>query len=370
MRSSKMLGALLQAGHRPQLFSLERPASNDWRDHLPRGLQVAFEDRPARAAGHWRSRLALIGLTPRHFRLTYSPATMGQLRGLVERQQPKAVVAFELKAGAYVARLEPSGPARLLDGCEPFQLWSPARANLRTAARHWKFFRFLRRLLERYDVFLAVSELEREWIQQRLRPRRVRGLVVENGTDLHPAYAGEVERARVVYTGSLTYSANREAVDFFVRQVWPGVKRMEPAARFVVTGALPDPSTVNGLGEAEGVTLAGLVDDYPTFVSSSGVLAVPLSSGGGTRIKILEALALGCPVVTSPKGVEGLDLVADRDLLVAKTAEEFADAVVAVIRDGGLRRRLVERGRVVAEGYDWARAQRAFVAAVQSSVHP
>ncbi len=363
-----MLAALMQAGHHCQLLSLERPTTDDWRDRLPAGLDVAFENRPPTPPRPWRSRFAVIGLTPRHFRLTFSPATLSQVRELAERRQVQVVVAFELRAGAYVARLQGPAPARVIDGCEPFQLWSPGRPDLRIVGRYWKVFRFMRRLLEQCDVFLAVSELELEWITRHLRPRHVRGRVVKNGTDLHEPYLGPVDRLRVVYTGSLTYRPNRDAVDYFVDHVWPGVRQAEPGARFVVTGALPDPTPLNGLREAPGVTLAGLVDDYPTFVSSSGVLAVPLASGGGTRIKILEALALGCPVVSTPKGVEGLDLVAGVDLLVAKTAEEFTNAVLAVLRDGELRRRLVRHGREAAARYDWSLAQRAFVEAVESSV--
>jgi glycosyltransferase involved in cell wall biosynthesis len=92
-------------------------------------------------------------------------------------------------------------------------------------------------------------------------------------------------------------------------------------------------------------------------------------SGGGTRIKVLEALALGCPVVTSPKGIEGLDLVPGVDVLVANNAQEFSDAVLAVIRDRELRHRLVEHGRQAALRYRWSLAQRAFVDAVESSVN-
>lgn len=363
-----MVGALLRAGHRCQLLSLERPARDDWRDHAPAGLDVAFEEQPAPPPGRWASRFALLGLTPRHTRLTFSPATLRQVRELAARRRAQVVVALELRAGTYVARLPDPAPARVLDDCEPFQIWSPGRPDLRTAGRYWKFFRFLRRLLEQYDVFTTVSELELDWIASRLRPSHVRGLVVKNGTDLHEPYVGPVERSRVIYTGSVTYSANREAVDYFVDHVWPAICHAEPAARFVVTGALPEPGALNGLGNVPGVTLAGLVDDYPTFVSSSGVLAVPLASGGGTRVKILEALALGCPVVTTPKGIQGLDLVAGDDVLVANTAEEFTSAVLAVFRDGELRRRLVRHGRQAAARYDWSLAQRAFVEAVESSV--
>jgi len=116
------------------------------------------------------------------------------------------------------------------------------------------------------------------------------------------------------------------------------------------------------------VSLAGLVSNYERFVSSSGVLAVPLLRGGGTRIKVLEALALGCPVVATSKAVEGLQVSAGRDLLVADTPAAFAGAVLSVLTEDQVRRRLIDNGRLVAARYSWTHAQDAFVEAVDRCV--
>jgi len=96
-------------------------------------------------------------------------------------------------------------------------------------------------------------------------------------------------------------------------------------------------------------------------VSSSAVLAAPLLRGGGTRIKVLEAFALGCPVVATPKAVEGLQVSPGQDVLVAGTPAEFASAVISVMRDESLRRSLIDNGRRTATGYSWIRAQASFV---------
>src|SRR5207245_3130237 len=125
------------------------------------------------------------------------------------------------------------------------------------------------------------------------------------------------------YTGSLTYRANLETVDYFLAQIWPSIRNEQPAARFVVTGQPPAPQTVRRLQAVPGVSFAGLVSDYERFVSSSGVLAVPLLRGGGTRIKVLEAFALGCTVVATSTAVEGITVCAGKDMLVACTQADY-----------------------------------------------
>jgi glycosyltransferase involved in cell wall biosynthesis len=112
--------------------------------------------------------------------------------------------------------------------------------------------------------------------------------------------------------------------------------------------------------------LAGLVDDYRDFVASSGALAIPLRSGGGTRIKVLDALALGCPVIASPKAVEGLDLHEGSDVIVARSADEFTNSLFSVLTDEQLRGRLVRNGRQAAKRYSWPAAQQKFVDALEA----
>jgi glycosyltransferase involved in cell wall biosynthesis len=366
VRSSKLLAALAAAGHRCHLFAFEPPPT-------PAGVadagltSVTIADERAQPAGPLLSTLALFGSTPRHFRLTYRPALFEQIRALAEARRADVVIAYELSAGDYVSRLDGRRFVKILDGCEPFMFRSPA-PTFRANARVWKFKHFLGQMLDRYDAFIAVSPSELEWIHREVAPQHAWGSVVPNGTDLHQPYAGPIDRGRVIYTGSLTYPANLETVDRFLGEIWPAVLRARPDASFMISGEPPDPGTVDRLHNIPGVSVMGMLADYERFVSSSGALAVPLRRGGGTRVKILEAFALGCPVVASSKAVEGIAVTPGRDVLIADTAPAFAEALISVLSDEALRRSLIANGRSTAERHSWRAAQRVFVEAVERSV--
>src|SRR5438874_4991660 len=219
-------------------------------------------------------------------------------------------------------------------------------------------------LLNRVDAYVAVSDAQLRWIREEVGPQRAWGCTVPNGAELSAPFEGTADRSRVIYTGSLTYRANLETVDYFLAQIWPSILKGQPGARFVNTGQPPDPQTVRRLQAVPGVSLAGLVSDYERFVSSSGVLAVPLLRGGGTRIKVLEAFALGCPVVATSKAVEGLAVSPGHEVLVEDTPAEFAAAVVSLMSGSVLRHTLIDNARSTAARYSWTRAQDTFVQAV------
>jgi len=361
VRSSKLLAGLKAAGHRCHLFAFEPPTGPG---PYPDLESVAFTSSwSSRWPGRLKSTLALLAKSPRYFRLIYQPSLLDEIRRVAEDRQVDAVIAYELAAGDYVSRLDDGRFIKILDGCEPFAFRSRVE-TIRSQARIWKFKHFLRQMLNRVDAYVAVSDAELHWIRDEVAPWRAWGCTVPNGAEPSTPFEGPADPLRVIYTGSLTYRANLETVEYFLAQIWPSILEAQPGAYFVVTGQPPDPQTVRRLEAAPGVSLAGLVSDYERFVSSSGVLAVPLLRGGGSRIKVLEAFALGCPVVASPKAVEGLAVSPGRDVLVAATPAEFASAVVSVISDGRLRASLIENARLTAAGYSWTRAQHTFVEAV------
>jgi glycosyltransferase involved in cell wall biosynthesis len=172
----------------------------------------------------------------------------------------------------------------------------------------------------------------------------------------------------LIYSGSLTYHANYAAVDFFLRDIFPIIRAQRPGARLTVTGRL-DGVPTERLSQQPGVTFTGYLDDIRPLIAGSMVNIVPLRSGGGTRLKILESLALGTPVVATPKGAEGLDLVPGRDLLIADQPADFAQAVLSLLADPDLRQTLRHNGRTAVEArYDFARIGESFCEFVESVV--
>jgi glycosyltransferase involved in cell wall biosynthesis len=180
-------------------------------------------------------------------------------------------------------------------------------------------------------------------------------LVVPNGADI--AYfrttRGAPRPHHVVFTGAMRHAPNADAARWYVEQVQPRVACGVPDASLAIVGADP-PADVLAL-RSDAVRVTERVDDVRPYLAEASVAVVPLRAGGGTRLKILEAFAAGVPVVSTRLGAEGLDTVDGIHLLLADNAEDFAAAVVRVLRDHVLAERLVANARELGEQYDWAR---------------
>ncbi len=228
--------------------------------------------------------------------------------------------------------------------------------KLRHGLTWWKQARYVGDLLRTFDGCTVVSEKEKERVLQ-VSPGYHPIGVIPNGVDIsnYAADFGSPEADSLAYAGALTYDANFDAVDFFLREIFPLIRAERPNAKLTVTGRLDGVPVqrLASIGDG-GVTFSGYVDDIRPTVARHWASVVPLRMGGGTRLKILESLALGTPVVATSKGVEGLDLAPGRDLLVADGPSAFAAAVLRLLQDAELRETLSRNGRQsVAAKYDW-----------------
>jgi glycosyltransferase involved in cell wall biosynthesis len=159
---------------------------------------------------------------------------------------------------------------------------------------------------------------------------------------------------RILSVATMHYPPNAEALRWFRDAVWPLLRSTDPLATVDVAGPRP-PADVVAWGERdERVRVHGFVDDLDALYSSAAVFIVPLHAGSGVRVKVLEALAAGVPVVSTTVGIDGLELVAGEHLLVADRPAEFAQAVQTLLAEPELRQRLALAGRRrVVECYDW-----------------
>jgi len=181
--------------------------------------------------------------------------------------------------------------------------------------------------------------------------------VVENGIDRD--YFDAVADAprdpkQILFLGALDYRPNADAVNLLLDRIFPAVLAREPAARLCIVGRNPASALVQRAIDTPNVEIHADVADVRPFLARCGVMAVPLRIGGGSRLKILEALAAGLPVVSTRVGAEGLELSDGQELDLVDNTEEMADALLHVIRDPVRARTLAERGRqLVRERYDW-----------------
>lgn len=218
-----------------------------------------------------------------------------------------------------------------------------------------KLARYEARACAAADAVVAVSDLDAA--QLAAMDPAIRPAVVPNGvdTDFFRAVPGiEPEPGRMVFVGGFTWFPNLDAIRWFAETTLPRIAAEVPQAKLVVVGRQPDGAAVRALAADPRIELAGGVDDIRPIVSRASVFVVPLRIGGGTRLKILDALSMGRAIVSTSVGCEGLDVEPGRSILVADDPEAFARETVRALRDAALATRLGAEGRALVERrYDW-----------------
>jgi sugar transferase (PEP-CTERM/EpsH1 system associated) len=222
--------------------------------------------------------------------------------------------------------------------------------------RTWLHSRVMRRweprYAERFDHCITVSELDRRLLLT-ANPRLLVD-VIPNGVDTrvyHPLSLDEAQPA-LLFIGNMSYAPCADAALWFCNQILPHIRRAVGEVQVWIVGSDPSQDVTELSGA--GVHVTGQVRDVLPYYRRSAVCVVPLRAGGGTRLKILEAMALGRPVVSTAIGCEGLDVVDGRHLLVADGSEQFAERTVRLLTDGALYQRIAAEARQLAvTKYDW-----------------
>jgi sugar transferase (PEP-CTERM/EpsH1 system associated) len=224
----------------------------------------------------------------------------------------------------------------------------------------WQRLRgYERRACQAADRVVAVSEADAQALRHLVSD--LEPAVVPNGVDM--AYytapvspldsSGGPEAWDLVFTAKMDFRPNVDAVLWFTRDVLPLIRRESPETRFWAVGKDPHPRLAT-LADDPGVRLTGWVADVRPYIARSGVYVIPLRIGGGTRLKVLEAMAMGKAIVSTALGCEGFDLVAGQELTIADTPTSFADAVLGLLRDPERRERMGRAARRFAGScYDW-----------------
>jgi polysaccharide biosynthesis protein PslH len=220
-----------------------------------------------------------------------------------------------------------------------------------------RMLRFEGTALSRFDLVLAVSEADGRTFQ-RLYPGSLKAPVhvVQTGVDTSyfTPVADPPSRAHMVFTGSMDWLPNEDGMTYFCREILPRIRQSEPDATVSIIGRAPTPA-VKKLAEIPGVEVTGRVDDVRPHIARGSVYIVPLRIGGGTRLKIFEAMSMAKAVVSTTVGAEGLPVTSGRDIDIADEPSRFAHAVVHLMRDTEARRGIEQAARrLVVEKYDWS----------------
>ena len=250
------------------------------------------------------------------------------------------------------------------------QIWKRMAANHRNLlsraylqSQFRRMFRWEERLSRLFDGIITVSAEDSRFARDVYHLVNVLG-DVPPGVDTEffkPSAMSSSAPPTLAFLGSMDWMPNIEGVRWFVRDVYPSVKLSVPDVRLRIIGRRPG-SEIRALAAADpSIEVTGTVEDVRPWLRDGSAMIVPLLSGGGTRIKILEAMAFGTPVLSSTVGAEGLPFQDGRHLLLADQAELFAARSVELIRSRELRQSLADAARnEVVDQYSWAAAARAF----------
>jgi glycosyltransferase involved in cell wall biosynthesis len=221
-----------------------------------------------------------------------------------------------------------------------------------------------RRTLARFHHIVAVSENDRQQMLQMDPSCEI--TVNPTGVDTEQFQVAPPSSAappRVVFTGSMDWEPNIDAMEYFCAQIWPRILAEFPHAIFQIVGRTPFPR-VQRLA-SKSVVVTGTVPSVTDYLRDATVVVVPLRIGGGTRLKIYEAMAMGKALVSTSIGAEGLTFENGRDLLLADDANSFADAILLLLRDAQVRRRFEQAAVELAAQFDWSVVARQFAEVLQ-----
>ncbi len=330
--------------------------------------------RPLSRAKRWQQLRSLVSAKSYFLNLFLLPEVQETLNALFAKEQYDAILYESALIAGYQA---PQNVKIIIDQHNiEYELLERTYELEKGTLRKW-YSKQENRLLKKGELdrcrhanlVVVTSERERILLQHSLPTTTI--AVVSNGVDVEmfrsDGYTQEKSH-QIIFTGTMDYYPNNEAVLFFAQCCWPLIRAQVPDATWLIVGKKPS-AEVQRLAELPGVTVTGQVPDVRPYLASSAVAIAPLRIGSGTRLKILEALAMQKAVVSTSIGCEGLALVPGKHLLVEDQPEMLARAVVTLLQDVEKRQALGEVGRSLVEAeYSWEWCGNQLLAALEQIV--
>jgi len=303
-----------------------------------------------------KARVGLFSSSPRSLLDTHSPQMEMLIRDSVSSQKFDLIIASQLTMASYYpvfgdvpAIFEEVELGLYLDQAFNHGSWI---RRIRLMLTWLKLKRYFSRLLAAFSLYTVVSEQERQIFVDNFKRYKQKVKVFPNciNLDEYQGIHGTSDGCKLIFAGSFRYRPNYDAMQWFIRDVYPLILQKHPEVQLLITGDhadLPLPRTKN-------VTLTGRVDDIKSLIASCTVSIAPLWSGGGTRLKILEAMAMETPVVATSKGAEGLMVRDGEHIFITDEPLIFAEDVMKLLNERELRDRLSSNAlQLVRHHYDW-----------------
>ena len=219
--------------------------------------------------------------------------------------------------------------------------------------QYLKLRSFERSAMEKFDCCVVVSELDKQVLVNMGVENNI--FVVPNGTDtdfFKPGGKETIENS-VLWLGHMDVHTNKDAVLYYWQDIFPIIRKRYPQMEMIFVGTSPPREIADFARSDPNVKVTGFVNDIRPYLETAAVMVVPIRIGSGTRLKILDAMAMGKAIVSTSVGCEGLGITDGKNILVADNPEEFASQVLSLLRNQSLRNDIEKNARNLAEKYDW-----------------
>jgi glycosyltransferase involved in cell wall biosynthesis len=371
IRAYYVLRYLVEAGHELTLLCFTRPGDDEQNIHRLLRICRSVETVPlirSRCKDVSNGLHSLFSVTPFLVLRDQLPSMQQKLEKIMGSRSFDALHADQLWMAPYSMKCQ-GPPLKVLDQHNavfkvPQRMAEHERnplmrAFLRREASKLETFEYL--ACHTFDQVVWVSDQDRKAVRSPGGNHNHRNRVIPIATDSSTKRTVKGARPfRVTFLGGMHWPPNAEGVSWFAQQVWPRVARAVPAAVLTLIGkGAPKRLRRQSLGTRIEVT--GYLSDLERYLSETAAFIVPLRSGAGMRVKILDAWSWGLPVVSTTVGAEGISTIDGENLLIADDEETFADSLIRVMQESNLARRLSENGRTTVETlYDWRRVYKAW----------
>lgn len=327
-------------------------------------VKLILVDKPSQRM-YLKAILNLFIRAPFNIHKYYSRRMQDKVEELISSGEFDILHCDSLQMSLNVIKLNKRLPMLLTEHNIESQILKRAAENEKNPIK--KFYFYIQYMkLQSYEAFackrfnrvVAVSKNDKEFLSKFIPYEQIS--IVSNGVDTC-FFSPEVSecrdrdlKKRLVFTGSMDWLPNDDAMLYFIKHIYPLIKRKISDIEFVIVGRNPSGQLLSAVKNDNSIRILGKVEDMRPFIAQADIFVVPLRIGGGTRLKILEAMAMGKPVISTTIGAEGLEVESEKNIVLADKPEDFANKVVKLFNDYQFKNSIATAGRkLVEEKYDW-----------------
>jgi sugar transferase (PEP-CTERM/EpsH1 system associated) len=377
IRSYNILRQLAK-NHEVTFFSFYAAHENDGHGQLKqifqRVIQVPLELPPAKGVGEFLDyAVQLFSRDPYNLTKYCRPSVHKKLRGLLQ-EETFDVILCDFLVPAGVIPWDCPFPKVLFTHNVEAVIWQRHYENAKNPL--WKLLSWYewkrmaaveRRYLQRVDHVIAVSENDRDAFAKFLDPQKVTVTQTGVDTDFFQPSGEKVIPGSLVFTGSMDWLPNEDGIFYFAKEIFPLILDKAPDATLCVVGSKPSRRLQGLASRFSNIQLTGWVEDLRPYVAQRAVFIVPLRIGGGTRLKIFEAMSMAKAVVSTSIGAEGLPVKDGEHLLLANEPACFAENTLRLLRNASERAQIGQSARrLVEENYSWSTVSKGFAQVLES----